>query len=140
VLQFGPVKIKESFEPPRPALGPPARRGSFHRTFSTDGTTSETVIDTGQDITRPVRFVSSERQGFLTYAEVQALEALYSTGGSFTLITDLLVPLGQAALQYTAFFLPDAPPLFTPAGAPDGNYYYMDIALRIGAGTPIPTP
>ena len=139
MLQFDtsgtPITIDSHREPPRPALAPLPRRGGIVPTYNTaSGEPTETVVDLGQGPSKLVRFVSSDTQGFLTHAQVLALQALYNAGAAFTLTTDLLVPLGESSEAYTARFPPNAPPTFPPA-TPGGTLYLMDIVLNL---TPSP--
>ena len=124
------LTIGGGYEPPRPNIYPFPRRGSRARTQDAAGATSEAVVSLGADVTRLVRFVSSETQGVLTIAEVNELLALYVSGAVFTLNTDLLVPLGEASVAYTAYFDPTSPPQFPPFD-PGGKYYYLDLPLYV---------
>ena len=123
-------------EPPRPSVSPNPRRGNWSRTFDTDtGEPGEVTQDFGQDLSKVVRFVSSETLGFLTWAEVTALLELYSAGAAFTLQTDLLLPLAadpeeQETTLYTAAFEIGSEPVFTLVN-PQREYHYMDIVLRL---------
>lgn len=126
------VTIPAGYEPPRPDQQPFARRDSLVRTMGTDGSSGETIVDVGLDTARTVRFVSGETQGFITPAEMAALRSLYEAGAAFTLVTDLLGAVGDAAKSYPARFLPGVAPQFTPA-VPDGSLFYLDLSLRLGA-------
>lgn len=130
MFQFGGLPpLDEWREPPRPSLSPVANRGGMERTFSTeDGEPGEVNTIFGQDLTRTIRFVSTESLGFLTWEEAQRLTLLYNNGGSFILVTDLLVPLGQPAESYRCRFVD--PPVFTLVN-PQRQLYYMDILLRM---------
>jgi hypothetical protein len=130
MLDIGGVVIDPHFEPPRPPITPPARRGNHKPTFDVDGNPGEIITDMGNDPSWLVRFVSNEHQGILTFEEREALEALYSTGLPFRLLTDLTVPLGNEAVEYQAVFEPGAPPRFDPVD-PGGRLYYMDVVLRV---------
>lgn len=126
-----PITITPHREPPRPALAPFVHRGGIVPTYnSASGEATETVVSLGTNPSKAVRFVSSESQGILTHEQALAIQGLYDAGAAFTLTTDLLVPLGDAAEAYTARFQPDAPPTFAPVD-PGGRLYYMDILLRI---------
>lgn len=125
MLKFATTEIPAHREPPRPDLTPKERVQVVRRGVAG---ASDYREDWGLHGQAPVRFVSSERQGFLTAAEVTALWALYEAGESFALETDLLKPLGGAPDVYSAFF--DARPVFSPA-TPGGSLYRFDILLFI---------
>lgn len=124
------MTIRGAYEPPRPALTPFPLRSSWARTMTDAGATAHAVVSLGADIERLVRFASSETQGVLRKPEVDNLNLIYADGGTFTLETDLLVPLGSAAVLYTAYFEPGRAPSFPPFD-PGGRYYYMDLSLYI---------
>lgn len=134
MLKFGSVEVTPAYEPPRPVLHPKRRiittRRDTTQTGGQCGPGAEYEVDHGLEPTRSLRFVSSEKQGFLTATQVAGLIALYEAGGGFTLETDLLGPLGSDAVQYAARFDSEELPAFTPA-TPDGKLYYFDIPLRI---------
>lgn len=126
MLRFGSVTIDAGHEPPRPVI-PPRRRKTALKSGTTTGNI-EYVEDWGLDTNRLIRFVSSESQGFVTAAQVTSLVSLYEAGGTFALETDLLSPLGAAAVTYAARFDPDSVPIFTSA-TPAGDLYYFDLAV-----------
>lgn len=130
MLQFeGLPPLDEWREPPRPSISPVAHRGGMIPTFNpSTGEPGEVTLQLGQNLTRVVRFVSTEKLGFLTWAEVQGITALYDAGAAFNVATDLLVPLGQPAQSYSCRFA--EPPVFTLVNA-QRQFYYMDILLRM---------
>jgi hypothetical protein len=136
VLTIGTVTLDEADawrQPPRPQHSLPARRNSFHRTFDSEGLPGEVIQDFGQDLSKVVRLASSETIGFLTWEEVQELEALYASGLPFTLSWDRLGAAGvtdPSPLTFTAQFEPGVVPLFTLANE-QKDYWLMDIVLRI---------
>jgi hypothetical protein len=127
MLQMGTVTWHPEYEPLRPPIAPQRRVVVLRR--GTDGA-PDYREDWGLESQFPVRFVSTERAGFLTAAQVAALRALYQSGVSFALVTDLLKPHGGAADTYAAFFDPTTAPLFSPA-TPDGTLYFFDIVLLV---------
>ena len=133
-LTIGGVAIADAWrEPPRQPHAPYARRSTYAQTFDTAGVPGEVVTDMGQDLSKQLRLVSSENIGFLTKAEVDALEALYNTGGTFILTWDRLpnaAPGNTTTANKTAYFDPDTPPLFTLVNE-QKDRWYMDIVLRI---------
>lgn len=130
MLQFqGLPPLDEWREPPRPSISPLAHRGGMVPAFNTNsGAPSEVNLTFGQNITRVVRFVSTESLGFLTWTEVQALMTLYDNGERFNVATDLLLPLGESARSYQCRF--EEPPVFTLVNA-QRRLYYMDLLLRM---------
>ena len=129
MLQLGPVTLNPEYEPPRPVLNP-RKRVQIQR--PKDGLDDKYVLDWGLEPFRNIRFASSATQGLVTSAQRDALLALYETGTPFTIVTDLLKPLGGNPDTYIVRFEIDkgSSPLFTPA-TPDGELYYFDIALRV---------
>lgn len=129
MLRFGSTTLNANYEPPRPIVTPRRRKAAIKS--GTVGHNTDYVEDWGLTTNRSVRFASSERQGFVTSAERAALMSLYEAGAPFALETDLLDPLGTAAVTYTARFDPSAgAPTFTPA-TPGGTLYYFDITVII---------
>lgn len=126
MLRFGSTTLNPNYEPPRPIIPPRPRKAAI-RSGTVDGN-SEYVEDWGLSTNRRVRFMSSERQGFLLPNEVTAIQALYEAGAPFELETDLLGPLGSPAVTYAARFDPEQPPTFTPA-TPSGSHLYFDILV-----------
>lgn len=127
MLKFGDVTIEAAYEPPRPTFTP-RRRVQVLRPH-TEGN-PEYREDWGLQGHRTVRFVSSEKQGFVTPDQVADLLELYESGVSFELVTDLLGPLGSENVTYVAYFDPETAPSFAPA-TPDGTMHYMDIVLHV---------
>ena len=125
MLTFAATTLPAHREPPRPAITPKRRVIVRKRGVAGEDDYRE---DWGLENESPVRFVSSETQGFMTASEAAAIQALYVTGESFSLQTDLLKPLGESADTYTAFF--DTEPTFTPA-TPGGTLYRFDILVWI---------
>lgn len=120
------LTLDPGHEPPRPALTPRPRQLAISETTDLYG---EAFYDGGIHATRVVRFVSSETQGLLTFAEVEQLLSLYEQGGAFFVDTDLLVGFGEASRSYHAIWVPDEPPQFPDAA--HGRYYFMDLPLRL---------
>lgn len=129
MLRFGTVTLNASYEPPRPVITP-RKRWVVVRRGTIDGCQADYREDWGLSTTRQLRFVSSEDQGFVTAAQVASLLSLYEAGEAFQLETDLLQPLGQAAMTYAAAFDPESEPQFTPA-TPSGSLYRFDIIVNI---------
>ena len=131
MLRFATVTLDPAHEPPRPDVTPRQRVTVLRR-----GTAGESdyVEDWGLQSAFPARFVSSERQGFVTSAQAATLLALYETGAGFQLETDLLKPLGGLPDTYAAIFDPDTRPAFTPA-TPGGTLYRFDILVLLTGGT-----
>jgi hypothetical protein len=127
MLRFDSVTLDEGYEPPRPPLTPRERVQVLHGAI---GLYPEYLEDWGLAVSRPLRFISSPSQGFLTGEQVSTLLTLYETGAAFALETDLLKPLGEEPDTYTARFDPTIVPLFTPA-EPGGHLYLFDVALII---------
>jgi hypothetical protein len=126
MLQLGTVVIDVHYEPPRPVLAPkPWVGGRWINRYA--GTTA---VAEGLAVARPVRFASSDSQGFVTHAQALALIALYEAGAAFTLTTDLLHPLGTAPVALPALFDPETVPVFTPR-TPDSSLYGFDLALIV---------
>lgn len=126
MLRFGSTTLNPMYEPPRPMIPPRTRKAAI-KSGTVDGN-SEYVEDWGLSANRRVRFMSSERQGFLLPAQVTAIQALYEAGAPFELETDLLSPLGSPAVTYAARFDPEQPPTFTPA-TPSGSHHRFDITI-----------
>ena len=125
MLKFGSTLLPSHREPPRPDITPKRRVVTVRR--GTAGA-ADYREDWGLEGQSPVRFVSSETQGFMTAAEVAAVRALYEAGASFALETDLLKPLGETADAYSAFM--GEQPTFSPA-TPSGSLYRFDILVWI---------
>lgn len=129
MLKLDTVTVTAAYEPPRPVIVP-RRRVIAVRRGTIDGCEADYREDWGLVTTRQLRFVSSETQGFVTAAQVASLITLYEAGAAFQLETDLLAPLGNAAVIYAAAFDPEVEPQFTPAD-PAGKLYRFDIVLNI---------
>lgn len=127
MLKLDNVTIDASYEPPRPTIAPKRRVQVVRRHTDSNPEYRE---DWGLEGHRLVRFVSSERQGFVTPEQASALLTLYEAGASFTLTTDLLGPLGSENVDYVAYFDPESPPSFAPA-TPGGSLHYLDIVLHV---------
>lgn len=123
------VTFDAGYDPPRPALTTQRRRTALPN-IAASAADAPFLFDGGlTPFGRPVRLVSSERQGFVTHAQAVILRGLYEAGGSFGVETDLLVAIGVAAVTYDALWDPEEAPQF-PAAA-NGQLYYVDLPLLL---------
>ncbi len=127
MLRIDTITFVPTYEPRRPPVSPRRRVVTLRR-----GTAGQPDYreDWGSEGAFPVRFVSTEREGFLTAEQVAALQALYDTGLSFALETDLLKPAGGTPDIYSAFFDTASAPVFTPA-IPNGTLFQFDMILLV---------
>lgn len=127
MLRLDSITITAAYEPPRPPAEPRRRVQTLHPAL---GDQPEYFEDWGLRESRRVRLVSSERQGFVTESQRDALLALYEAGEAFELDTDLLTDIGNESQQFVARFDPETLPSFTPA-TPGGRLYYFDLTLLV---------
>jgi hypothetical protein len=127
MLRMGTVTWLPEHEPLRPPISPQRRVVVLRRGTAGQADYRE---DWGVEGWFPARFVSTDRAGFLTAAQVTALRSLYQSGATFSLETDLLKPHGSTPDLYAAFFDPQTEPLFSPA-TPDGTLFFHDIVLLV---------
>lgn len=119
------ITLDPLMEPPRPPLNPRAYERTLVNRWAGLSTTSE-----GRNAGRPVTFASTNRSGFVTREQAEALIALYEQGGGLTITTDLLRPHGSTPQAYAAVFAPGNPPMFPPV-TPDGTLYAFDMSFLI---------
>ena len=122
------ITFVAGYEPPRPNLRP-RERITADAGFAADPLCEDMLYDSGIRPRRQTRFVSSETQGLLSYAQVVQMIDLYEAGGPFLIDTDLLGAPGAAAVTYNAQWEPGTTPLFS-LFTPDGALYYIDMLVR----------